>query len=170
MFQNMHRLGFALLRLGRQRRPGLLHVSSAALSGHHFSHAPASVQDLWGFSHHRSFAAAAGQVFSAPRPPPSSGLGGVRTRWAVPPPRPPSPADGLPGGGGGRVVALGDVHGDHDAFEEMLVVAGLVSARGGAWAASDAVAVQVGDVLDRGVGEVRSRSCGPLTALALFFI
>ena len=49
---------------------------------------------------------------------------------------------------------MGDVHGDLDAFEASLVVAGLVTDKGGSWRGGKAVLVQIGDVLDRGVGEV----------------
>jgi len=51
-------------------------------------------------------------------------------------------------------VALGDVHGDVSAFEESLVVAGVVAKPGGYWSAGESVVVQVGDTLDRGIGEV----------------
>jgi hypothetical protein len=48
-----------------------------------------------------------------------------------------------------RVVAVGDVHGAHDAFLRILRAAGLVDARG-RWSGGRAVLVQTGDLLDRG--------------------
>jgi hypothetical protein len=93
-----------------------------------------------------------------------------------------------------RVVAVGDVHGDADAFEQQLVAGGLIAKVGGPWVSTrllitcplllwllaakcsvcpppshlhlhacmhplkvggDTVMVQIGDILDRGVGEVR---------------
>ena len=53
----------------------------------------------------------------------------------------------------GRVVAIGDVHGDIDAFLATLTLAGLANSKG-AWSGGDAVLVQTGDVLDRGDDEV----------------
>ena len=55
---------------------------------------------------------------------------------------------------GSRVVAIGDVHGDSGAFEALLVAGGVIDQAGGAWAGSNSILVQVGDILDRGVGEV----------------
>jgi hypothetical protein len=49
----------------------------------------------------------------------------------------------------GRVVAVGDVHGAHDAFVGILRAAGLVDGRT-RWSGGKAVLVQTGDVLDRG--------------------
>ena len=54
----------------------------------------------------------------------------------------------------GRVVAIGDVHGDIDAFLATLNLAGLANSKG-AWSGGDAVLVQTGDVLDRGDDEPR---------------
>ena len=48
-----------------------------------------------------------------------------------------------------RIVAVGDVHGAHDAYLTILRAAGIVDARG-KWAGGKAHFVQVGDVLDRG--------------------
>ena len=48
-----------------------------------------------------------------------------------------------------RIVAFGDVHGDHAALVELLQTAGVVDAEG-AWIAGDAHLVSVGDLLDRG--------------------
>mmetsp|Transcript_9292 Transcript_9292/g.21009 ORF Transcript_9292/g.21009 Transcript_9292/m.21009 type:complete len:153 (-) Transcript_9292:476-934(-) len=53
-----------------------------------------------------------------------------------------------------RLVAFGDVHGDSEAFEELLFLSGLVAQPGGPWTGDRAVLVQVGDVLDRGLGEI----------------
>ena len=46
----------------------------------------------------------------------------------------------------GRVVAIGDVHGDIDAFLATLNLAGLANSKG-AWSGGDAVLVQTGDCL-----------------------
>jgi len=40
------------------------------------------------------------------------------------------------------------------ALEDLLAVSGLISKPGGDWAGGATVAVQIGDILDRGVGEV----------------
>jgi hypothetical protein len=48
-----------------------------------------------------------------------------------------------------RVVAVGDVHGDHDQFVAVLRSAGLIDANG-AWIGGKTHLVQTGDVLDRG--------------------
>ena len=48
-----------------------------------------------------------------------------------------------------RIVAVGDVHGDIDAFASILREAGLIDAAG-QWAGGSAILVQLGDVLDRG--------------------
>jgi calcineurin-like phosphoesterase family protein len=48
-----------------------------------------------------------------------------------------------------RVVAVGDVHGDHDQFVAVLRAAGLIDDRG-KWSGGKAHLVQTGDVLDRG--------------------
>lgn len=49
----------------------------------------------------------------------------------------------------GRVVAIGDVHGDYDAFVAILRQAGLLDARL-RWSGGNATLVQTGDFLDRG--------------------
>lgn len=49
----------------------------------------------------------------------------------------------------GRIVAVGDVHGDVAAFEGILRQAGLLD-DGGRWSGGGATLVQVGDILDRG--------------------
>lgn len=54
----------------------------------------------------------------------------------------------------GRIVAVGDIHGDWDAMLRALVVAGVIDADG-AWVGGDTTLVQTGDVLDRGDDEQR---------------
>lgn len=49
----------------------------------------------------------------------------------------------------GRVVAIGDVHGDFEALVEILQAANLVDEYAG-WSGGDATLVQTGDLLDRG--------------------
>jgi len=51
---------------------------------------------------------------------------------------------------GGRIVAVGDVHGAYDGFVSDLRMAGLVDEKV-RWTGGDAVLVQTGDLLDRGV-------------------
>ena len=53
----------------------------------------------------------------------------------------------------GRIVAVGDLHGDCRAFEDTLDLAGLYSTSEGRWIGGDAVLVTIGDVLDRGKEE-----------------
>lgn len=48
-----------------------------------------------------------------------------------------------------RIVAIGDLHGDFDAWRAIIQAAGLVDARG-KWSGGSATLVQVGDVVDRG--------------------
>lgn len=48
-----------------------------------------------------------------------------------------------------RIVAIGDLHGDHVAFRAIVEAAGLVGPDG-AWIGDDAILVQTGDVPDRG--------------------
>jgi hypothetical protein len=48
-----------------------------------------------------------------------------------------------------RIIAIGDLHGDHAAFRAIVEAAGLVGANG-AWIGGDAILVQTGDVPDRG--------------------
>lgn len=62
-----------------------------------------------------------------------------------------APIDFLPAPG--RIVAIGDVHGDCDAFERVLALAGLYTRNSG-WTGGNAVLVQIGDVLDRGGQEM----------------
>jgi hypothetical protein len=52
----------------------------------------------------------------------------------------------------GRVVALGDLHGDLQATERVLKMARIIDDRGG-WIGGDTTLVQLGDVLDRGTEE-----------------
>ncbi|MEM8694804.1 MAG: metallophosphoesterase, partial [Pseudomonadota bacterium] len=48
-----------------------------------------------------------------------------------------------------RIVAIGDIHGDHEAFRAIVQAAGLVNADG-AWIGGDAILLQIGDVPNRG--------------------
>lgn len=48
-----------------------------------------------------------------------------------------------------RIIAIGDLHGDHDAFEALLIDAGITDKRG-RWAGGETILVQTGDVPDRG--------------------
>ena len=48
-----------------------------------------------------------------------------------------------------RIVAIGDLHGDHDAWRAIAGAAGLID-RKGKWTGKNAVLVQLGDVVDRG--------------------
>src|SRR5438045_902929 len=48
-----------------------------------------------------------------------------------------------------RIVAVGDLHGDYDAWEAIARAAGLVDAKG-RWTGGNTTLVQVGDVPDRG--------------------
>jgi hypothetical protein len=52
----------------------------------------------------------------------------------------------------GRLVAIGDVHGDFDAARQALRIAGAID-DADRWVGGDLVVVQVGDQLDRGDGE-----------------
>lgn len=54
----------------------------------------------------------------------------------------------------GRLVAIGDIHGDVQAFRKILQVAGLYDESKGGWTGGDATLVQIGDVLDRGDDEL----------------
>jgi len=55
----------------------------------------------------------------------------------------------------GRIVAVGDIHGDVHALVEVLELAGLWSEATGRWTGGDATFVQIGDVLDRGDDEYK---------------
>lgn len=48
-----------------------------------------------------------------------------------------------------RIIAIGDLHGDYEAFEALLNEAGLTDIRG-RWTGGEAILVQTGDVPDRG--------------------
>ncbi|NNL90495.1 MAG: protein-tyrosine-phosphatase [Marinicaulis sp.] len=50
---------------------------------------------------------------------------------------------------GQRIIAIGDLHGDYDAYEALLSEAGLINSRG-KWAGENTIFVQTGDVPDRG--------------------
>ena len=56
----------------------------------------------------------------------------------------------------GRILAIGDVHGDIQKLLDCLFVAGLIAqdADGIRWVGEDATVVQLGDVLDRGDAEI----------------
>jgi len=56
----------------------------------------------------------------------------------------------------GRIVAIGDIHGDIQKLLDCLVIAGLVlqDEDGIRWIGGDATVVQLGDVLDRGDAEI----------------
>jgi hypothetical protein len=53
------------------------------------------------------------------------------------------------GGAPARVVAIGDIHGDFDAFRGLLEQAGILDAAG-RWSAGNTTVVQLGDFTDRG--------------------
>jgi len=53
-----------------------------------------------------------------------------------------------------RVVAIGDLHGDYEKCERAFRMAGLIDENRN-WVGGETVAVQVGDVLDRGGDEIR---------------
>lgn len=48
-----------------------------------------------------------------------------------------------------RIIAVGDLHGDYDAYQEILSRAGLIDVDGN-WAGGATVFVQTGDIVDRG--------------------
>ncbi len=50
---------------------------------------------------------------------------------------------------GERVIAIGDLHGDFDAYHALLTQAGLIDAKGH-WSGGKSVFVQLGDAVDRG--------------------
>ncbi|PKU80332.1 shewanella-like protein phosphatase 2 [Dendrobium catenatum] len=54
-----------------------------------------------------------------------------------------------------RLVAIGDLHGDHSKSLQALALAGLTDPFSLRWTGGATVAVQVGDVLDRGGDEIR---------------
>lgn len=51
--------------------------------------------------------------------------------------------------GVGRIIAIGDLHGDHEQYRKVLLDAGLIDRRG-KWIGEDAHLVQTGDITDRG--------------------
>ena len=55
----------------------------------------------------------------------------------------------------GRIVAVGDIHGDHDAWLAIASAAGLINAKGH-WAGGQAALVQLGDVVDRGPDSLKT--------------
>lgn len=54
-----------------------------------------------------------------------------------------------PAGAAPPIVAVGDLHGDYDAYTSILSEAGLIDAKG-KWTGGDTILVQLGDVPDRG--------------------
>ena len=48
-----------------------------------------------------------------------------------------------------RIIAIGDLHGDYEAYQSLLTQAGLIDKRG-RWAGGKTIFVQTGDVADRG--------------------
>ena len=67
-------------------------------------------------------------------------------------PRQPAQLRAAAGNAPRRVVAIGDVHADLDAFQTALQLAGVVDVDM-QWVGGNAVVVQVGDQLDRGTDE-----------------
>lgn len=59
-----------------------------------------------------------------------------------------------PATAGPRIVAVGDLHGDHAAFRAILAAARLIDGQG-RWTGGDAIFVQTGDVPDRGPDSLR---------------
>ncbi|BBM97711.1 hypothetical protein MPTK1_1g07770 [Marchantia polymorpha subsp. ruderalis] len=54
-----------------------------------------------------------------------------------------------------RLVAVGDLHGDFQKTEEVLKLANVLSDTGNKWCGGKTVLVQVGDIIDRGGGELK---------------
>ncbi|XXG89388.1 hypothetical protein AAC387_Pa12g1397 [Persea americana] len=54
-----------------------------------------------------------------------------------------------------RLLAIGDLHGDLDKTLQALSLSGIIDGRSLRWTGGDAVAVQLGDVLDRGSDELK---------------
>ena len=48
-----------------------------------------------------------------------------------------------------RIIAVGDLHGDHDAWRAIATSSGLIDAKG-KWSGGNATLVQMGDIVDRG--------------------
>jgi hypothetical protein len=59
------------------------------------------------------------------------------------------PTTAPPQAGGGRIVAIGDIHGGFDQFLDILQAAGLIDTKR-QWTGGATVFVQTGDILDRG--------------------
>lgn len=72
---------------------------------------------------------------------------------ASPSPSPSLPPARLPPAS--RLVAIGDLHGDFQKSIQSLSLAGLIDPASLRWVGGSSVAVQVGDVLDRGGDELR---------------
>lgn len=59
------------------------------------------------------------------------------------------PAAARPEAAPKRIIAIGDLHGDHDAWRAIAKAAGLIDAKG-KWSGGNATLVQMGDIVDRG--------------------
>ena len=53
-----------------------------------------------------------------------------------------------------RIVAVGDLHGDYKAWQDIARAAGIIDARG-RWAGGNLILVQLGDILDRGADSLK---------------
>ena len=53
-----------------------------------------------------------------------------------------------------RIIAIGDLHGDHDVWRAITGAAGLINAKG-RWTGGKTVLVQTGDIVDRGPGSLK---------------
>lgn len=98
-----------------------------------------------------SWAGACEEGQASPSPAPEESKGPARAVHAAsgsPKPAPPKPRSPLPG----RLVAIGDVHGDLQATRGVLQLAGAVGADDH-WVGGDLTVVQTGDQLDRGDDE-----------------
>lgn len=65
-----------------------------------------------------------------------------------------SPSSALPEPAPQRIVAIGDLHGDHDAWRAIAKAAGLIDAKG-KWSGGNVTLVQMGDIVDRGPDSLR---------------
>ena len=64
-----------------------------------------------------------------------------------------------------RIVAVGDLHGDYEAWTAIARDAGLVDARG-RWAGGTTIFVQTGDITDRGPDSLKNHPCEPAGTMA----
>ncbi len=53
-----------------------------------------------------------------------------------------------------RIIAVGDLHGDYKAWQDIARAAGIIDARG-RWAGGKTILVQLGDILDRGADSLK---------------